>query len=84
MLHGLLTHLSTILLVELVFVILQKLFAELLVITNLVVNFLTHKNMIITNPHKIWGPPLPPHYAIFGWTNGSIFQSCPRVPKLRI
>ena len=28
--------------------------------------------------------PLPPHYAVLGWTKGGIFKSCPRVPKLRI
>ena len=40
--------------------------------------------MRIPHPQINRGPPLPPHYAIFGQTKGGIFKSCPRIPELRV
>jgi hypothetical protein len=45
---------------------------------------LSDKNIRIPIKKKLWGPPLPPHYDIFGRTRGGILKSCHIVPKLRI
>ena len=38
---------------------------------------LIQKIIRIPPPTNLWGPTLPPHYAIFDRTKGWIFKSCP-------